>query len=115
MLTGGKADALTYSMGYKAESGFLEARWNTYSELMMLSLLGIGSPTHPVIPKTWIAFARPYVNYEGLRYLSDLAPLFTHQFSHAWFDLRNKHDRYAAYFQNSILATRANRDAALDQ
>ena len=109
MLTGGKADALTYSMGYKPESGFLESRWSTYSELMMMYLLGIGSPTHPVIPKTWIAFARPYVNYEGFRYLSDLAPLFTHQFSHAWFDLRNKHDRYVDYFQNSITATRANK------
>ncbi len=58
MLTGGNADALTYSMGYKPGSGFLKARWSTYSELMMLSLLGIGSPTYPVIPKTWIAFAR---------------------------------------------------------
>ena len=109
MLTGGKADALTYSMGYKPESGFLQSRWSTYSELMMIYLLGIGSPTHPVNPKTWIAFARPYVNYEGFRYLSDLAPLFTHQFSHAWFDLRNKHDRYVDYFQNSITATRANK------
>ncbi len=54
------------------------------------------------------------MNYEGLRYLSDLAPLFTHQFSHAWFDLRNKHDRYAAYFQNSILATRANKAFCLE-
>src|ERR1019366_5606403 len=30
-----------------------------------------------------------------------------HQYSHAWFDFRNKRDRYADYFTNSIVATRA--------
>ena len=105
MLNGG----LVYSMGWKPESGYLKSRWSTYSELMMIYLLGIGSPTYPADPKTWIAFARPYQTFQGFRYISDLAPLFTHQYSHAWFDFRGKRDRYADYFANSVTATRAHK------
>ena len=44
MLNGGK----TFSMGWHPESGFLNARWEHYCELMMIYLLAIGSPTRPV-------------------------------------------------------------------
>ncbi|HJT88302.1 MAG TPA: glucoamylase family protein, partial [Bryobacteraceae bacterium] len=37
------------------------------------------------------------------------APLFVHQYSQAWFDFRKKRDKYADYFQNSILATEVHR------
>ncbi len=43
MLNGGK----TLSMGWHPESGFLDARWSHYCELMMIYLLALGSPTHP--------------------------------------------------------------------
>jgi len=102
-------------MGYRPESGFLTARWSTYCELTMLYLLALGSPTHPVDPVCWISIARPYITYSGIRYISDLAPLFTHQYSHAWFDLRGVSDRYADYFQNSVLATRAHKAFCLAQ
>jgi len=42
MLNGGT----TLSMGWTPETRFLPFRWDTYSELMMLYLLAIGSPTH---------------------------------------------------------------------
>jgi hypothetical protein len=38
-----------------------------------------------------------------------VADLFTNQYSHAWFDFRARRDRYADYFENSVLATRAHR------
>ena len=50
---------------------------------------------------------RPEMRYGGFNYISAADPLFVHQYSHAWFDLRNKRDRYADYFANSITATRA--------
>jgi hypothetical protein len=103
MLNGGQ----TFSMGWKPESGFLSARWKTYCELMMIYLLAIGSPTHPVDPATWDAWSRPVIHYDGLTYISGNDPLFTHQYSHAWFDFRHQRDRYANYFTNSITATRA--------
>jgi hypothetical protein len=76
---------------------------------MMLYLLAIGSPTHSVPAETWHAWKRPVFEYEGLRYINPEAPLFIHQFSHAWFDFRGARDRYADYFENSVTATKAHR------
>jgi hypothetical protein len=99
----------TLSMGWKPESGFLEARWNHYSELMMVYLLAIGSPTHPIPAQSWEAWSRPRITYQGNEYISGNDPLFTHQYSHAWFDFRNQRDAHADYFQNSVKATRAHK------
>ncbi|HKE30776.1 MAG TPA: glucoamylase family protein, partial [Candidatus Angelobacter sp.] len=76
---------------------------------MMLYLLAIGSPTKPVAPTTWAAWARPKVEFKRIKYISGAAPLFIHQYSHAWFDFRNKRDAYANYFENSVKATRAHK------
>jgi hypothetical protein len=104
MLNGGK----TFSMGLR-DGAFLKDRWDHYCELMMLYLLAIGSPTHPVPASTWDNFTRPHVQYFGFDYISSRDPLFVHQYSHAWFDFRYKRDKYADYFANSILATRAHK------
>ena len=48
-------DEQTLCMGWKPESGFLKGRWNHYCELMMIYLLAIGSPTHPIAPACWSA------------------------------------------------------------
>jgi hypothetical protein len=105
MLNGGS----TFSMGWTPENGFISTRWDTYSELMMLYLLALGSTTNPVPASTWSAWARPSFTYQGLTYISSGAPLFTHQYSHAWFDFQNKRDAFADYFQNSVTATTAHR------
>jgi hypothetical protein len=101
--------ASTLDMGWTPETGFSASRWNAYCELMLLYLLAMGSPTHPIPPNSWDAISRPLYTYEGNTYISSGTPLFTHQFSHAWFDFRNKKDAYANYFQNSVSATAAHR------
>jgi hypothetical protein len=98
-----------FSMGWKPESGFLSGRWSHYCELMMIYLLAIGSPTHPVSPETWKAFSRPRIEYAGLNFIGGNDPIFTHQYSHAWFDFRHKRDGYANYFANSVTATKAHK------
>ena len=95
--------------GWTPESGFLPYRWDDYSEMMMMYLLGLGSPTHPLKPPAWDAWKRTTFEYDGIRYIGSFAPLFIHQYSQAWFDFRDKRDRYADYFQNSILATDVHR------
>jgi len=107
MLNGGS----TLSMGWTPESGFLTARWDHYCELMMLYLLAMAAPNPAfAIPAScWSAWSRPTITYQGLTYISGSDPLFVHQYSHAWFDFRNKKDAYADYFQNSITATQAHR------
>ena len=104
MLNGGKA----FSMGYR-DGSFLKGRWEHYCELMMIYLLALGSPTHPVDAACWDAFTRPVMEYQGFKYISYSDPLFVHQYSHAYFDFRNKRDKYANYFENSVTATQAHK------
>jgi hypothetical protein len=100
-------EGAAFSHGWHPEKGFIKNRWDHYSELMMIYLLAIGSPTHPASASTWQAFTRPWFEYEGIRYINSPAPLFIHQYSHAWFDFRRQRDRHADYFENSVLATKA--------
>lgn len=105
MLNGGEC----LSHGWKPDSGFLKNRWDAYCEHMLLYLLAIGSPTHAIPAASWHAWRRPVFEYEGLRFITDNAPLFIHQYSHAWFDFAGKRDRYTDYFENSVRATKAHK------
>jgi hypothetical protein len=102
-------DTSLLSQGWTPESGFLPYKWDYYSELMMIYLLGMGSGLHPLHPEAWAAWKRINFEYEGLRYVGSFAPLFVHQYSQAWFDFRHKRDKYTNYFQNSAIATDAHR------
>jgi len=105
MMNGG--DLLTH--GWKPESGFLKSRWDNYCEHMMLYLLAIGARKHAIPAAAWDAWKRPQIEYAGLRYITPREPLFVHQYSHAWVDFRGQRDRYADYFHNSVIATKAHR------
>ena len=100
--------------GWTPEVGFLPYRWDYYSELMMMYLLGLGSSSHPLRDETWYAWKRLTFEYDGLRYIGSFAPLFIHQYSQAWFDFRGKRDKYADYFQNSVTATEVHRRFCLE-
>jgi hypothetical protein len=95
--------------GWTPEGGFLQYRWDSYSEMMMMYLLGLGSSSHALPPLAWDAWKRSMFEFDGIHYIGSYAPLFVHQYSQAWFDFRGKRDKYADYFQNSILATDAHR------
>jgi hypothetical protein len=100
--------------GWMPEVGFLPYRWDYYSELMMMYLLGIGSYSHPLPAEAWHSWKRTKFEYDGIRYIGSYAPLFVHQYSQAWFDFRGKRDRYADYFTNSALATEVHRRFCLE-
>lgn len=102
-------DTTLLSHGWTPELGFIPSRWDFYSELMMMYLLGMGSASHPLNKDTWFAWKRTVFEYDGLRYVGSFAPLFIHQYSQAWFDFRNKRDQYADYFINSMIATDVHR------
>jgi hypothetical protein len=98
--------------GWKPESGFLPNRWDHYCELMILYLLGIGSPTHPIPPDSWAAWTRPVMTFQGYTYVSGSDPLFVHQYSHAWVDFRGRRETRPTttdWFDNSVIATRAHK------
>jgi hypothetical protein len=107
-------DTSLLSHGWTPELGFIPSRWDLYSELMMMYLLAMGSSSHPLDKEVWFAWKRTVFEYDGLRYIGSFAPLFVHQYSHAWFDFRHKRDRYANYFQNSRIATDVHRRFCLE-
>ena len=98
------------SHGWTPERGFLLSKWDSYSEHMMLYLLAIGSNTHAIPSESWKTWSRPRFNFAGGNYIEAAAPIFIHQYSHAWFDFRGQQDAYANYFENSATATRAHRN-----
>jgi hypothetical protein len=104
------------SMGWHPETGFIKARWDDYSEHLILYLLAIGSPTHPITPDAWYAWKRNWNEYAGYRYLGK-TPLFTYQYSHAWIDFRGRREakgKHIDYFENSVRATLAHRQFCID-
>ena len=101
----------TVTHGWKPESGFLKYRWEGYDEALLLYVLGLGSPTHPLPESSYVAWASTYrwENCYGYDYLH-AGPLFTHQLSHVWIDFRGIQDAFMRgkgidYFENSRRAT----------
>lgn len=101
----------TVTHGWKPESGFLNYRWEGYDEAMLLYVLGLGSPTHPLPESSYATWTSSYrwEHYYGYDYLY-AGPLFTHQLSHTWLDFRGIQDAFMRlkgidYFENSRRAT----------
>jgi hypothetical protein len=104
------------SHGWSPEEGFIPSDWKGYNEAMMVYLLALGSPTHPVKPEAWDAWTSTYDPHSwGESHgqtLLRFAPMFGHQFTHCWVDFRGIRDAYMGargfdYFENSRRATYA--------
>jgi hypothetical protein len=104
-------DPMLLSHGWRPETGFLPSRWSRYCELMILYVLGIGSPTHAIPVESWRAWSRPVMTFQRYTYISHSDPLFVHQYSHAWVDFRERKEQGSGtdWFDNSVIATRAHR------
>ena len=112
---GTRPEELLLGHGWTPEDGFLPYRWDSYSELMILYLLAMGSPTHPIPAESWTAWSRPEGDYAGFTTFAQ-GPLFTHQYSQAFVDFRDQRDTLGFdYFASSVNATLANRQFAIDQ
>jgi len=110
-------DAARLSHGWYPDKGFISNRWSQFSEAMILYLLGLGSPTHPLPAASWAAWERPLYTYSAYTYVHTVPPLFIHQFSHAWVDFRGWRDPVPPqpdWFSNSVTATYAQRQFFLD-
>ena len=109
----------TVSMGWKPESGFLPYRWEGYNEALILYVLALASPTHPIPAESYKSQTQTYVWKElyGLEFLYG-GPLFIHQLSHMWIDFRGIQDDFMRekgidYFENSRRATYAQQHYAI--
>ena len=106
------------SMGWHPENGFINADWIGYNEGMIVNILALGSPTHPVDTTVWGKWVSGYQwgTFYGQTFVQ-FAPLFGHQYSHVWIDFRGIQDGYLRgrgidYFENSRRATLAQRGYA---
>ncbi|HEV2599608.1 glucoamylase family protein [Sphingopyxis sp.] len=111
------------TMGWKPEKGFETHDWIGYNEGMLVYVLALGSPTHPVgkdaWDKGWAAdLEKDWGSYYGQQHLQ-FEPLFGHQYSHVWVDFRGIQDDFMRgkgidYFENSRRATLAQRAYGID-
>ncbi len=106
-------------MGWTPEEGFHAWDWHGYDEAMIVYLLALGSPTHPIDPKSWDVWTSTYKwgTFQGQEHLN-FSPLFVHQFSHVWVDFRGIQDAYMRgkgidYFENARRATLSQRAYAI--
>ena len=102
-------------LGWYPEKGFLPYDWKGYNEAMILYILAMGSPTHPISGKSWKNWTDSYLwgKFHGDPHVN-FAPLFGHQYSHIWIDFRDIQDDYMRrkgidYFENSRRAVYSNR------
>ena len=103
--------AAAVSHGWTPEKGFLRYRWHGYDEALIIYLLGLGSPTHPLPLESYRAWASTY-KWKKIYDIEFLyaGPLFIHQLSHVWIDFRDIRDAFMRqrdldYFENSRRAT----------
>jgi len=109
------------SMGWTPGGKFIPADWEGYDEGMLIYVLALGSPTHPVGANAWTAwtstYGRTWGRFEG-QLLLNFGPLFGHQYSHVWIDFRGIRDAWSRaheldYFENSRRAVIAQRAYAI--
>jgi len=110
---------VTVTHGWRPERGFIKYRWSGYNEALILYILGLASPTHPLPEESYKAWTRTYEwkSLYGHEFLY-AGPLFIHQFSHMWIDFRGIHDEYMRvkaidYFENSRRATYIQQEYAI--
>ncbi|HLE56645.1 MAG TPA: glucoamylase family protein [Rhodothermia bacterium] len=110
------------TMGWYPEKGrgFNGSVWRGYNEGMILYILGLGSPTHPIEPEAWDAWTSTYEwsDFYGYEHVN-FTPLFGHQYSQAFIDFRGIQDAYMRevgidYFENSVRATLSQKAYAQD-
>lgn len=109
----------TVTHGWTPEVGFLPYRWEGYDEAVLLYVLGLGSPTHPLPKESYAAWSSTYqwkkiYDYEFIYG----GPLFIHQYSHIWIDFRGIQDAFARdkgidYCENSRRAAYVQREYAI--
>lgn len=106
--------------GWTPEAGQLPYDWGGYNEAAIVYILALGSTSHPVADDAWGAFTKGYRwgRFGGQDHLG-FAPLFGHQYTQVWLDLRGVQDVFTRakgldYFENSRRATLAQHQYAVE-
>ena len=109
------------ALAWTPETGFSQDDWRGYNEAMLVYLLALGSPTHPIERQAWMSWTSTYDQHWGTLYgqtYLSFGPAFGHQYTHVWVDFRGIRDAYMRehgldYFENSRRATYTQRRYAI--
>lgn len=104
----------TPTHGWYPERGFIKSRWEGYSEASLLYIPGLGAEGENALPeRAWPIWTSSYKweTHSGFSFVP-FAPLFGHQYTACWIDLRSVADDFmrahrSNYFKNSRQATLA--------
>lgn len=104
----------TLSMAYFDGSGYTAAQWNMYAEEIILLVLGLGHPHHPLPPEVWVAWQRGVktLGESNERAMGVDQALFVHQYSQLYLDLRHFKDVFSNYHENGKRVSQFHRDLA---
>jgi NADPH:quinone reductase-like Zn-dependent oxidoreductase len=109
---------VTIIHGGTPENGFISYRYQGYDESLLMHVLGFGSSTFPLPPECYHAWQNTFdwQTQYGIEYLHE-GPLFIHQLSHCWLDLRGIADGFMQkrgldYFENSRRAVQVQQSYA---
>jgi hypothetical protein len=109
--------ALTH--GWRPETGFIPYLYEGYDEALLLYVLALGSPTFGLDPSSYAAWTSTFQwkQIYDWEYLYS-GPLFTHQLSHLFIDLKEIQDPFMKsrgidYFENTRRATYVQREYAI--
>lgn len=104
--------------GWTPEENMVDSFWDYYTdETVLLNLLAIGSPTHPVPAEVYDKFVRRKGQYKNMKpfIYTWHGSLFSYQYASAWFDFRNLSDKDGVnWYENSKQATLSNREFVID-
>ena len=106
-----------FHMGYSKEKGFW-GHWDMYAEQLMMYILGVASPTHPIDTIVYDAMKKEKGEYLGVKDIiyTYYGTLFTYQYSHGWIDFRGLKDKNGIdWFYNSVKATIANKRYCIEK
>ncbi|MDF2699477.1 MAG: hypothetical protein K0Q49_1033 [Haloplasmataceae bacterium] len=109
-----------FYMGYYPDqTPNFRGHWDFYAEQLILYVLGAGAPKeeYRIDQSVYYTFNRRIASYGGGEPIinSWFGSLFTYQYSHSWVDFRNIEDKNGVnWFENSVNATIANRQYAID-
>jgi hypothetical protein len=109
------------ALAWDPKAGLSSYDWKGYNEAMLVYVLGIGSPTHPLPGAAWKDWTSTYPRSWGTVYGQEhlaFAPQFGHQYSQLWIDFRGIQDEFMRrhgldYFENSRRASYAQQAYAI--
>jgi hypothetical protein len=104
--------------GLDQRGKFLDAKWGSFTEGILIYLLALGSPTYPLPVASWDGIDRHRGDYGGYEFLVEhgFQSIFRYQYPALWYDFRGKADRGGIdYYDNVARAILAMRQYCIDQ